>query len=211
MSFENSIKSERKSIVRSHLRRRRSAFIISKKNKLARQLRQHGLRALSDEKRIVCFLPLNEEAPINRLIHSLRSQGKEIYVPIVVGCRLYLRAAPFSKSAYKRHDLGMLEPITGRYVQLLLIDAILVPFVGIDEQGYRLGMGGGFYDQFLARTQFMPNPPKVYGVGVSVQQCSQLPIEEWDVRLPRWISEWGVQQFSGAGFRKGQRCKRLLH
>ena len=31
------------------------------------------------------------------------------------------------------------------------IDFILVPAVGLDKKGYRLGMGGGYYDRYLVK------------------------------------------------------------
>jgi 5,10-methenyltetrahydrofolate synthetase len=41
-------------------------------------------------------------------------------------------------------------------------DCLLVPLVGFDDQGYRLGYGGGYYDRTIAA---MPRPSLAIGIG----------------------------------------------
>jgi len=57
----------------------------------------------------------------------------------------------------------------------------VMPLVGFDGDGHRLGMGGGWYDRsFAFRNRDMP-PPWLVGVGFDAQQVEQLPLESWDV------------------------------
>lgn len=59
---------------------------------------------------------------------------------------------------------------------------VVMPLVGFDRTGQRLGMGGGWYDRsFAFRNTAMP-PPWLVGVGFDAQQVVQLPTESWDVR-----------------------------
>jgi 5-formyltetrahydrofolate cyclo-ligase len=51
-------------------------------------------------------------------------------------------------------DFGLREPATGRPFEIRLIDFLLVPGLGFDQYGNRLGRGRGFYDRFLAHTEF---------------------------------------------------------
>ena len=60
---------------------------------------------------------------------------------------------------------------------------IVLPLVGFDAQGHRLGMGGGWYDRSLAARHTQPAPPWLVGAGFAVQQVDALPREDWDVRL----------------------------
>jgi len=58
----------------------------------------------------------------------------------------------------------------------------VMPLVGFDDQGHRLGMGGGWYDRSFAWRIAAPAPPWLVGVGFEVQRTSALDVQDWDVR-----------------------------
>ncbi|TMN16865.1 5-formyltetrahydrofolate cyclo-ligase [Pseudoxanthomonas sp. X-1] len=59
---------------------------------------------------------------------------------------------------------------------------VVMPLVGFDDTGHRLGMGGGWYDRsFAARTASAP-PPWLVGVGFETQRTELPPPRAWDVR-----------------------------
>ncbi|MFI8570349.1 5-formyltetrahydrofolate cyclo-ligase [Stenotrophomonas bentonitica] len=60
---------------------------------------------------------------------------------------------------------------------------VVAPLVGFDAQGRRLGMGGGWYDRSFAFRHQRPAPPWLVGVGFSVQQVDDLPVQPWDVAV----------------------------
>lgn len=60
---------------------------------------------------------------------------------------------------------------------------VVAPLVGFDTQGRRLGMGGGWYDRSFAFRHQRPAPPWLVGVGFSVQQVDDLPVQPWDVAV----------------------------
>ena len=61
---------------------------------------------------------------------------------------------------------------------------MLFPLVGFDENGGRLGMGGGFYDRTFAFSRIRPGmAPKLIGLAHDFQKVRELPIEPWDVPL----------------------------
>ena len=66
---------------------------------------------------------------------------------------------------------------------------LVMPCVGFDHRGNRLGMGGGFYDRALAHgTQ---NSPLKIGVGFNCQKAKFEP-EPWDVPFDWIVTETGV-------------------
>jgi 5-formyltetrahydrofolate cyclo-ligase len=65
------------------------------------------------------------------------------------------------------------------------IDIMLVPLVGWDRHGTRLGMGGGYYDHTLQHTR----PRLLMGLAFAVQESPGLPREEWDVVLDCVLTE----------------------
>lgn len=76
---------------------------------------------------------------------------------------------------------GPLEPIPkpSANVDPANIDCILVPALLFDEDGFRIGYGGGFYDKLLAKT---PPSTSIWGVGYREQRSQQpLPRESHDI------------------------------
>ena len=82
----------------------------------------------------------------------------------------------FSES-FEVGSFGILEPIrTLPKIDLNIVDVILVPAIAIDEKGYRLGYGGGFYDRFLiTQTGF------TVGVVFADFLFKKVPTQAWDL------------------------------
>ena len=68
------------------------------------------------------------------------------------------------------------------------LDIICTPLVAFDKQGHRLGMGGGYYDRTLAPWFHYKSGPKPIGLAHSCQEVEQLPVESWDVPLPKIVT-----------------------
>ena len=62
---------------------------------------------------------------------------------------------------------------------------MLVPLLGFDRSGHRLGFGGGFYDTSFAflRTGERPREPLLVGIAYAAQELAEFAPEAWDVRL----------------------------
>ena len=70
------------------------------------------------------------------------------------------------------------------------LEMIVLPLVGFDAEGQRLGMGGGWYDRTLAFRRDHAAPPHLAGVGFEVQRLpSVLRAEPWDVPLDAVCTE----------------------
>ncbi len=73
------------------------------------------------------------------------------------------------------------------------LDLILMPLVGFDADGGRLGMGGGFYDRTLAflRQRRLWRRPRLIGIAHACQRVAQLPTRPWDIPLDGVVTEQG--------------------
>jgi 5-formyltetrahydrofolate cyclo-ligase len=156
------------------------------------------LAAFAAGKRVALYLPFDRETDTAALIVAARRRGVRIYVPIIVDKRharirfypLGARTRPGKFGIAVPHRQGVSVP--ARWLNL-----IVVPLVGIDSQGRRLGMGGGYYDralQFRRLRRTWPGPHLV-GFCFDCQRTNASFAEHWDVRLNSLATESGVQRF----------------
>ena len=95
------------------------------------------------------------------------------------------------------------ELITGKYgirephfdapiINSSQVDLILVPCVACDEQGYRLGYGGGYYDRLLSSPDWESIP--TIGIVFANAYLPQVPVEAWDKKLDHICTETGLKR-----------------
>ena len=95
---------------------------------------------------------------------------------------------------------GILQP--GPRAPPVEPDVVLVPLIGADRHGTRLGRGKGHYDRALSRLR--KSGARLIGVGWAMQRLDQIiPADDWDVPLDAFASPEGIEWFSprspGAG------------
>jgi len=93
-----------------------------------------------------------------------------------------------NNSPLTTNKYGILEP-TGDLVSTQAIDVFLIPLVGFDAEGNRIGMGAGYYDRALTETR--DNCVKI-GCAHGVQQCDNITADPWDIALDAIATEAGI-------------------
>jgi 5-formyltetrahydrofolate cyclo-ligase len=95
------------------------------------------------------YWPIRGEPDLRECYAMLAEQGTRLALPIVVNRDAPLRFLSWEPGdAMIKDSFGVAIPASGEEVQP---DAMLIPCVGFNEQRFRLGYGGGFYDRTLAR------------------------------------------------------------
>ncbi len=164
--------------------------------RLLRQLAQHPLYRRS--KHIAFYLANDGEINPDLLMQHARRLGKQCYLPV-------LSEWPANRMHFQRlvpdthwitNRFGIREPMHDRKLQAKpwRLDLILMPLVGFDQNGNRLGMGGGFYDRtFAFRRQRLHWPgPRLLGLAHDCQKVDQLPTAAWDIPLDGIVSDQQV-------------------
>ena len=102
-----------------------------------------------------------------------------------------LQFAPWRPGeALVANRFGIPEPAKAQPLPAEAMALIVLPLVGFDAAGQRLGMGGGWYDRSLAfRHDRNAPPPWLVGAGFAVQQLDALVVEPWDVPLDAVCTE----------------------
>jgi 5-formyltetrahydrofolate cyclo-ligase len=94
------------------------------------------------------FWPMKDELDIRPLMFELFNQGCELALPVVTGKgQPLLFRAWRPGDALERGVFNTLHPSPKR--EVVEPDALIVPLLACDREGWRLGYGGGFYDRTL--------------------------------------------------------------
>jgi 5-formyltetrahydrofolate cyclo-ligase len=73
------------------------------------------------------------------------------------------------------------------------VRAAIIPVLGFDRQGNRLGYGAGYYDRFLAR---YPHILRI-GLAFACQETPVIPCEDNDIKMDLILTENGMYHCSG--------------
>lgn len=168
------------------LQQKRAAFALT------RQLLRHPQVLRS--RHIALYLPNDGEIDPGFFIEVARRMGKACYLPVlhpVYQNRLWF--IRFDRTtALVPNRFGIPEPAKGPALRRAAraLDLVLLPLVGFDPQGGRLGMGGGFYDRtFAFKLQQEQRSPYLIGLAHECQCVPSLPTAPWDVPLDAVITD----------------------
>lgn len=208
-SESNSVSSSlsKKADLRRHFRRQRRKLSPDQQAQNAQALQRNFLRTLLVIRyhNFALYSAADGEINTHAIISKLWEHSKQTALPVLrqhdystTTRTQQMQFAPFtSTTRFVRGKYDLLEPAT----QPLLThpqfncDLIFLPLVAYDNQGTRLGMGGGYYDRYTSH----PRHSKILRVGLahSIQESQQpLPRNKWDVSLDAVITEQQAQTFN---------------
>ena len=127
-------------------------------------------------KTVYGYLPYNQEVRTVPMLEQALADGKRVAVPKVYGDEMkfiYLTDLRQVETGYA----GIPEPVEDGPVADDPTALVLMPGLAFDNEGHRIGYGGGFYDRFLAAEPTHPTLALCY----EFQMVQQLPVEEFDI------------------------------
>jgi 5-formyltetrahydrofolate cyclo-ligase len=149
-------------------------------------------------KRVALYLPFDREVDTAVLIDAARRRKVQVFVPVIAD-RRHCRLRFYSLNGKTRlGTFGILVPrVCATPVLPQWMNLIVIPLVGVDRDGRRLGMGGGFYDRALAfrRRRKLWKGPHLAGLAFDCQRTDAHFADSWDVKLDSLASESGVEHF----------------
>lgn len=174
---------------REHMAERRRALTPPQRMTAAQAVRRQ-LEQLPEflvDRRIAGYWASGGELPLNLAIAPLEERGQQFLLPVIGEDRL-LRFVPwYAGEPVQPNRYGIPEPVghAGDLVAPQDLDLVLVPLLGFDRHGHRLGFGGGYYDRSFAFLNRQPRPhaPLLVGVGYAFQELDTIAPEPWDVPL----------------------------
>ncbi|MEE8444972.1 MAG: 5-formyltetrahydrofolate cyclo-ligase [Alphaproteobacteria bacterium] len=159
-----------------------------------RRARQLGLEIPADAV-VAGYWPLRDEFDVRALLGDLHGEGLACALPVVSGPDLPLlfrRWRPGDRLT--EGGFGIAEPASDRPEVRPLV--LLVPLLGVDGAGRRLGYGKGYYDRTLADLR-AAGPVVAIGVCFEAQRVREVPAESHDQRLDWVLTETGAWRAAG--------------
>lgn len=147
-------------------------------------------RVYIDSKVIFTFVSLKSEIDTLKICKHALSKGKTLLIPKII------KGEKDMKSIIVK-DLSLLEPLEYGILSLKdyeeynnSIDLMITPLLALDNKGYRLGYGGGYYDRFMKKRTIYNS----LGLMYSFQLINQLPRDPWDKKLDYYLTEDGLKR-----------------
>lgn len=187
------LQSTDKSALRRRAREQRRALPVADRRQaeyaIAGHLRERALRA--DWRRVAAYAANASEVDLSpwfdTVTGDLRLALPAIDADGVLAFRDWQPGEPLVPGPFSIH-----QPAAGAEpVDPARFDVVLLPLLGFDERGVRLGSGAGYYDRAFAFRRGQAPPPRLIGIAFEVQRFERLPRDSWDVTLDAVVTEAG--------------------
>jgi 5-formyltetrahydrofolate cyclo-ligase len=194
---------ELKNSIRKVLRQKKEAMHPEERLEKSHRICRHLMGLIKTGETVMVYTSKEMEVNTNPLIAALFRQKNPVVVPIIVKEDISLRLSYLRDfAALVPSTFGVPEPIGSEIAAAAEdIDTIVLPMLGFDRKGGRIGYGAGYYDRFLSKN---PNLRKI-GIAFACQEAENLPVDENDMPMDFILTEDGIVYPDGGTSRGDQR------
>ena len=186
--------------LREHLKLKRKHLTTKESHDMSHGISQKIIRSkwIREYSNVGIYHPVNGEVNALQLTDFMWSINQQIFLPMINKKKLLFgKLRPDSK--LKKNCFGIPEPCVTRNNQVSadLLDMVFVPLVAFDLNGFRIGMGSGYYDRTFAKrltTKDLKHPVLI-GLAYEFQKQECLNHQPWDVPLDMVVTELKTYKF----------------
>lgn len=142
------------------------------------------------------YFAANNEVSIEAIIKTRLQKKLTTTFPVISSNQSMAMVNPENLKKLSKNKFNILEPVSGNEVLPMEHDMIIVPTVGVDKNGFRVGYGGGYYDRLLKPILDKKNRPLIIGLVYDFQLIDDLINEEHDIKLDVVVTEKQVINFT---------------
>lgn len=167
---------------------------------LIRKTNQQKRNLIKDKKikdSIICEKLINIIRPYNQIalyisiknevdLLKLLNLNKSFYIPKVIDGK-NMEMTKYNE-ILKENKFGCQESICNDYIDPNLLEVILIPLLGFDEFGNRVGYGKGYYDRYLKKT----TKALKIGIAYECQKVKEVDFNDNDIKLDMIVTEKNV-------------------
>ncbi len=179
---------EEKARIRKEIRRRRKLLSSKVLSEIDRSLPEF-IAAIDDPelksrlkkaKRIALYRAYNGEVPVDGLARSFMEKGITCCFPKITDDKMiFVDCKSLSDDSFSVSLMGIKEPVQDVPVDPRDIDVVVLPALAYNEEGIRLGAGGGYYDRYIGNAG--AKRPYLLGICYEFQICSDVPYNDQDI------------------------------
>jgi 5-formyltetrahydrofolate cyclo-ligase len=136
---------------------------------------------------VLVYCSKKPEVETNTFIDYLLSKKINVIVPIIEKENVTLRLSfILTREALILSTFHVPEPIGNEIpASPEIVTTAIIPILGFDRRGGRIGYGSGYYDRFLSEN---PHIRKI-GIAYSCQEISEIPMQDHDIRMDIIVTE----------------------
>lgn len=175
---------DEKQLLRTRIAERGAHLKANERDAESRSIGRRVIENLPEGTLTICaYMPMPSEADIAPLIAELLKKGHHIFVPRFTRSSFEFREITSLDDVFPG-KFGLLEPLpSAPALDLHDVSLMLVPAVGFDRTGNRLGRGNGGYDKFLEDLKKVNTHAIVWGIALEHQLTDTVPTEPHDRKM----------------------------
>ena len=138
-------------------------------------------------KSVFLYRSFCNEVMTDELWNICKNEGKKCLFPKCISAACMIAAEVRGASDFSLSSFGILEPVSKKAFPKEEIDLIIVPGLGFDRMGFRIGYGGGYYDRYLADYTGV-------SVGLCYEEllCDTVFPDPHDIRVSHIVTQRGI-------------------
>ena len=179
-----------KESLREVLRDRRWSLSARDRQESSRIICRSLAELVSRNERVMVYCAKEPEVETNSFIRYLLGAGIPVIVPIIQQEDVSLRLSYLQRSeCLVPSTFHVPEPVGSEIpANPADVTSAIIPMLGFDRNGGRLGYGAGYYDRFLSQNQHI----RTIGIAFSCQEVHQIPLDTNDVLMDLVVTESGI-------------------
>lgn len=179
-----------KEALRDILRERRWSIPLLERSKKSRIISNHLRDIITGDEQILVYCAKEPEVETYWFIRYLIDAQIPVIVPIIEPRTITLRLSYLKDTACLIQSTFRVPEPVGSEIPANPADvtSAIIPMLGFDRNGGRLGYGAGYYDRFLSQNRHI----RTIGIAYSNQEANTLPVDDNDIGMDVVVTENGV-------------------
>ena len=183
---------------RQSILKTRDALDSSEVKRLSQRILKnaHSELALEEIETLGSYFAVKNEVNLENLNHQRSQKNLLTTFPKIEPNHAMNLIAPKNLKQLSTNKYDIFEPSDGCKIDPINHEIIIIPTLGVDKNGYRIGYGGGYYDRFLEPILQNINRPMLIGLIYDFQFIDDSINEVHDIKLDIVFSEKKSKKFS---------------
>lgn len=180
--------------IRADLRERRWAIPASLREAKSRAICKRLAEVIEGDETVLVYCAKEPEVETCWFIDHLLEEDVDVVVPVIEKEEISLRFSYIrTRDVLSPSTFQVPEPVGEEIpAEAESITTAVIPMLGFDKNGGRIGYGAGYYDRFLSEHTHI----RTIGIAYSRQELPRIPVQKHDIRMDIIVTEESVISLS---------------